>query len=134
MLDYRIHTFLKVCETLNYTLAAKQLHITQPAVSQHIHYLEQEYETTLFVYSNKQLSLTRSGEILRKYLMTMQNDEQTIKKEIKSHEGMIETLSIGVTMTIGEYAIVDRLADFIKHHPEMNLHLHYGNTAVIIMV
>ena len=29
MLDYRIHTFLKVCETLNYTLAAKQLHITQ---------------------------------------------------------------------------------------------------------
>ena len=53
MLDYRIHTFLKVCETLNYTLAAKQLHITQPAVSQHIHYLEEEYETTLFVYSNK---------------------------------------------------------------------------------
>lgn len=132
MLDYRIHTFLKVCETLNYTLAAKQLHITQPAVSQHIHYLEQEYETTLFVYSNKQLSLTRSGEILRKYLMTMQNDEQTIKKEIKSHEGMIETLSIGVTMTIGEYAIVDKLADFIKHHPEMNLHLYYGNTAELL--
>ncbi len=132
MLDYRIHTFLKVCETLNYTLAAKQLHITQPVVSQHIHYLEQEYETTLFVYSNKQLSLTRSGEILRKYLMTMQNDEQTIKKEIKSHEGMIETLSIGVTMTIGEYAIVDKLADFIKHHPEMNLHLHYGNTAELL--
>ena len=46
MLDYRIHTFLKVCETLNYTLAAKELHITQPAVSQHIHYLEEEYETT----------------------------------------------------------------------------------------
>ena len=119
MLDYRIHTFLKVCETLNYTLAAKQLHITQPAVSQHIHYLEEEYETTLFVYSNKQLSLTHSGKILRKYLMTMQNDEKNIKKEIKSHEGMIETLSIGVTMTIGEYAIVDRLADFIKHHPEI---------------
>ncbi|MEE0081048.1 MAG: LysR family transcriptional regulator [Catenibacterium mitsuokai] len=55
MLDYRINTFLKVCETLNYTLAAKELHITQPAVSQHIHYLEEEYETTLFVYSNKQL-------------------------------------------------------------------------------
>lgn len=132
MLDYRTNTFLKVCETLNYTLAAKQLHITQPAVSQHIHYLEQEYETTLFVYSNKQLSLTRSGEILRKYLMTMQHDEKTIKEEIKSHEGMIETLSIGVTMTIGEYAIVNRLAEFIKRHSEMNLHLHYGNTAELL--
>ena len=132
MLDYRINTFLKVCETLNYTLAAKQLHITQPAVSQHIHYLEEEYDTTLFVYSNKQLSLTRSGEILRKYLMTMQNDEKNIIKEMKSIETTIETLSIGVTMTIGEYAIVNRLADFIKHHPEMNLHLHYGNTAELL--
>ena len=62
----------------------------------------------------------------------MQNDEKNIKKEIKSHEGMIETLSIGVTMTIGEYAIVNKLADFIKHHPEMNLHLHYGNTAELL--
>lgn len=105
MLDYRIHTFLKVCETLNYTLAAKELHITQPAVSQHIHYLEKEYDTTLFVYSNKQLSLTRSGKILRKYLMTVQNDEKNIIKEIKSIKTTIETLSIGVTMTIGEYAI-----------------------------
>ena len=104
----------------------------QPAVSQHIHYLEEEYDTTLFVYSNKQLSLTRSGEILRKYLMTMQNDEKNIIKEMKSIETTIETLSIGVTMTIGEYAIVNRLADFIKHHPEMNLHLHYGNTAELL--
>ena len=64
--------------------------------------------------------------------MTMQNDEKNIIKEMKSSETTIETLSIGVTMTIGEYAIVDRLADFIKHHPEMNLHLHYGNTAELL--
>ena len=55
MLDYRIHTFLKVCETLNYTLAAKQLHITQPAVSQHIHYLEQDVkpQTLPIIITNK---------------------------------------------------------------------------------
>lgn len=34
-----------------------------------------------------------------------------------------ETLSIGVTMTIGEYAIVDKLANFLIHHPEINIHL-----------
>lgn len=43
MLDYRVRTFLTVCETMNFTLAAKQLNMTQPAVSQHIHYLEQKY-------------------------------------------------------------------------------------------
>ena len=35
-------------------------------------------------------------------------------------------------MTIGEYAIVDILADFIKHHAEINLHLHYSNTAELL--
>ena len=35
----------------------------------------------------------------------------------------IETLSIGVTMTIGEYAIVDKLANFLIYHPEINIHL-----------
>lgn len=33
MLDYRVFTFMKVCETLNFTQAAKELHITQPAVN-----------------------------------------------------------------------------------------------------
>ena len=35
MLDYRVFTFIKVCETLNFTQAAKELHITQPAVTKH---------------------------------------------------------------------------------------------------
>lgn len=48
MLDYRTETFLTVCKTLNFTTAAKQLNITQPAVSQHIHFLEKQYNTILF--------------------------------------------------------------------------------------
>ena len=54
MLDYRTETFLTVCKTLNFTTAAKQLNITQPAVSQHIHFLEKQYNTTLFAYKNKE--------------------------------------------------------------------------------
>lgn len=132
MLDYRTDTFLTVCKTMNFTLAAKELHITQPAVSQHIHYLEKQYDTTLFEYRNKQLFLTRSGEILRKHLMTMKNDEKAVIKELKDHIVGIESLSIGATMTIGEYAIVDKLAAFLNRHPDVNIHLHYGNTAQLL--
>ena len=128
MLDFRTETFLTVCQTMNFTAAAKQLNITQPAVSQHIHFLEDQYHTSLFIYRNKQLFLTRSGEILRKHLLTMKNDEKAILEELKSNFTGIETLSIGVTMTIGEYAIVDKLANFLIHHPEINIHLHYDNT------
>ena len=128
MLDFRTETFLTVCQTMNFTVAAKHLNITQPAVSQHIHFLEDQSHTSLFIYRNKQLFLTRSGEILRKHLLTMKNDEKAILEELKSNFTGIETLSIGVTMTIGEYAIVDKLANFLIHHPEINIHLHYDNT------
>ncbi|WP_455720138.1 LysR family transcriptional regulator [Agathobacter sp.] len=132
MLDFRTETFLTVCQTMNFTAAAKQLNITQPAVSQHIHFLEEQYNTSLFIYRNKQLFLTRSGEILRKHLLTMKNDEKAIMEELKSSYYGIESLSIGVTMTIGEYAIVDKLAGFLIRHPEINVHLHYGNTSQLL--
>ena len=132
MLDFRTETFLMVCETMNFTEAARRLHITQPAVSQHIHFLEKQYDARLFSYHNKQLYMTDAGEILKKRLMTMKNDQLVLKQEIKGKEQKEESLSLGVTMTIGEYAIVDKLADFLLRYPEMNLHIHYGNTTQLL--
>ena len=48
MLDYRTHTFLTVCRLGSFTQAAAELHITQPAVSQHIRQLEAHYGCALF--------------------------------------------------------------------------------------
>lgn len=132
MLDFRVETFLTVCQTMNYTTAANLLHITQPAVSGHIRFLEEKYNTTLFTYKNKQLLLTHSGEILKAYLITMKNDEKNMQNEIKNCNSDTEFLSIGVTMTVGEYAIVDKLANFLLAHPQMNMHIHYGNTSQLL--
>lgn len=65
MLDYRIETFLAVCRYMNYTRAAQEMNLTQPSVSQHIRYLEQEYGAPLFDYRNRRLSLTPQGALLR---------------------------------------------------------------------
>lgn len=48
MLDFRIETFLAACRHMNFTAAAEELHITQPAVSQHIRFLEKKYGAELF--------------------------------------------------------------------------------------
>lgn len=53
MLNYKLSTFLELCETKNYTKTAEKLHMTQPAVTQHIKYLEQYYGTKLFYYDEK---------------------------------------------------------------------------------
>lgn len=53
MLDFRINTFLTVCQYMNYTRAAEALSITQPAVSHHIHFIEEDYGIRLFEFHGK---------------------------------------------------------------------------------
>ena len=79
MLDNRIYTFLAVCQEMNFTRAAKKLHITQPAVSQHIQYIERYYGVHAFRFEGKKLSLTPEGELLRSALLTMKNNEESLK-------------------------------------------------------
>ena len=67
MLDPRWHTFLVLCETMNYTRAAERLCLTQPAVTHHIHYLEAHYGCRLFTYQGKTLRLTPAGARLREF-------------------------------------------------------------------
>ena len=64
MLDFRVYTFLEVCRHMNFTKAAEALHITQPAVSQHIRFIEEYYQTRLFTFQGKRPVLTEAGEYL----------------------------------------------------------------------
>lgn len=61
MLDYRTHTFLTVCRLGSFTQAAAELHITQPAVSQHIRQLEAHYGCALFHKGGRRGELTQAG-------------------------------------------------------------------------
>lgn len=83
MLDFRVETFLAVCRHMNFTRAARELSITQPAVSHHIRYLEQAYGAVLFRHNGKRLQLTEAGEILRRTLLTMKHDEQHLQKRMQ---------------------------------------------------
>ncbi len=60
------------------------------------------------------------------------NDEKVLQREIAETQNGVETLSMGVTMTVGEYAIVHKLAVFLKKHPSLNLHVRYGNTEQLL--
>ena len=87
MQDFRMETFLAVCRTMNYTRAAKELGLTQPAVSQHIRYLEKVYGVELFVQNGKKIALTAAGEILRNAVLTMKHDEIHMKKRMQQAAG-----------------------------------------------
>ncbi len=132
MLDFRVATFLCVCQTMNFTRAAEALSLSQPAVTQHIHALEAYYGVRLFHYEKRTLSLTREGELLRDRLSSMERDENRIREELRQGTAVHPLLSLGVTRTIGEYAALSPLLTYLRAHPDMNLHLHYGNTEELL--
>ena len=73
MLDFRMEKFLAVCRYMNFTRAAEKLNITQPAVSQHIRFLEKHYNTKLFRYEGKKLELTEKGRRLQEEVIAAIN-------------------------------------------------------------
>ena len=132
MLDFRMETFLAVCECLNYTRAAEKLNITQPAVTQHIQYLQDQYGARLFTYRNKQLSLTPEGVLLRDAAVTMRHDVDKLKRDMGQIQSGARTIRLGATLTIGPYAIPARLAAYLKDHPDSDVHLLVENTQVLL--
>ena len=112
MLDHRTETFMAVCNVMNYREAAELLHITQPAVTQHIQFLEKEYGCRLFLYENRKLIKTPVAQMLEDYLRSVQQRENFLREKIKNN-GLRE-LRIGATKTIGDYVITDRIHDFLN--------------------
>ncbi|MEF9841471.1 MAG: LysR family transcriptional regulator [Raoultibacter sp.] len=123
MQDFRMQTFLNACRTTNYTRTATELNITQPAVSQHIAALEKHYHAKLFTYHNKKLSLTRAGTMLRRVAMTTEHDERVLCERITSTDTAVKQLSLGMTLTAGEYLLATPLARYLKNNPKTQAHL-----------
>lgn len=129
MQDFRVKTFLTVCQTMNYTRAAEELALTQPAVSQHITYLEHEYGAKLFTYHHKKLELTRAGRVLRDGLATMAHDDRLLHEHIAEvAHGAAIPLRIGMTLTAGEYVVAAPLVRYLADHPEIRATVRSGGT------
>lgn len=131
MLDFRLETFLTLCKLKSYTKTAEYLHITQPAVSQHIRYLEEHYKIKLFTYKKRSLTLTEEGEMLKSFAMTMQAGSNKIKLML-SDVNKIHPLTFGATLTIAEYTMPPILAKTLLDYPTIDLTMEVDNTQVLL--
>lgn len=132
MLDFRIATFLSVCDTLNYTRSAEELSITQPAVSQHIAQLEKRLGAKLFERHGKALSLTGAGRKVRDVAETMVHDEHLLKEAIASAPNEEAPLSVGVTLTAGEYLVAQPIARYLACRPTARVRIVQGDTGELV--
>ena len=132
MLDFRIDTFLTVCEYMNFTKAAQILCITQPAVSQHIKYLEKAYDTKFFEYEGKKINLTKSGKIFYQTATTMKHDQAYLKEKINQEKLKIKSIKFGATLTIGEFILPTKLHNFLNKNDNMKITMIVGNTKELL--
>lgn len=129
MLDtHQLKVFLAAAETLNFSQAAKRLHMSQPSVTQHIRNLETHFGMPLFIRAGRKLALTEAGVTLLPMardlvLAAVKADEMmdTLKEEIHGH------LWIACTTTPGKYILPSLMADFLKKHPKVEASISVSN-------
>lgn len=131
MLDHKIYTFLKLCELMNYRETAEALNMTQPAVTQHIQMLEQEYKCKLFSYNGRKLNKTTAGLNFEKYARSAVYNETIIRKQLSVTERI--EFRLGATKTIGSY-VIDKQVQKLVMRDDINFSLTIYNTEYLLLM
>ena len=132
LLDIRVDTFLSVCKNKSYTKAAEELNITQPAVTQHIQFLERHYGCKFFEYVSRGLKLTEEGELFYKHILQAKGSEQFIIRKLAEVGQEKKTLSFAATMTIGEFTLAPVISDFVKTFSDYDITMYVDNTKTVL--
>ncbi len=133
MLNSKLETFLILCKLQSFSKTADYLHITQPAVSQHIKFLEEYYNGKLFNYSGRRFSLTKRGEMLYNFTASMFADSEHIRKVLSSGSFENPSVSFGATRTIGEYVMPPLIARLLNLYPDAKLKMLVDNTEELFL-
>lgn len=118
--SYRI--FYTVANTGNISKAAKELYISQPAISKSIQKLEEGVGCKLFSRSSRGVVLTEEGKLLydhvRSAFETLNLGEEKLRRSIELGVGH---LKIGVSSTLCKYMLLPYLKEFIKQNPHISI-------------
>jgi DNA-binding transcriptional LysR family regulator len=130
--DFRLKVFYTVALKLSYTKAANELFITQPAVTKHINELEQQLQVRLFNRNGNSISLTSSGEILKRYAEQIFKVYAQLENELNETSDISNgSLHVGASTTLAQYVLPRIFALFKKTYPSIEIKLITGNSEFI---
>lgn len=121
--------FNTVAKTGNISHAAKELYISQPAISKSITKLEENLNIILFRRTSRGVQLTKEGMVLYEYTKsafeTLEQGEESIRK---INELGIGHLSIGVSTTLCKYLLLSYLKNFVLKYPHIKITIECQST------
>ncbi|MCR8843618.1 LysR family transcriptional regulator [Paenibacillus sp. SC116] len=112
-----LEAFMAVCQTLNFTAAAKHLHISQSAVTARIRALEQAVGKRLFDRDNRTVSLTRAGIAFLPYaermLQLIQESKLSLSEQYREH------IVLSGPGSVWHYRYLNRILEFRGKNPHV---------------
>ncbi len=121
MLDLKLYTLLTVIEEKSFTAAAKKLSFTQPAVTQQINSLENEYGVKIFNRDKKQITLTKEGEIIANYAKKFKAMDDKLKEELKNINSSHICLKVGITHTEESNNLISAIGKFCIQNANISI-------------
>ena len=131
--NFRIRVFRTVAHHLNFSRAAEELLLTQPAVTQQVKALEDEFGVPLFDRSGGHISLTPGGNTLLPFADRMKElSDEAFTAVAEASGEQAGALSIGASQTIGQYLLPNLIAGFLKVNPRIRVTAQSGNTDAML--
>ena len=125
--DFEILSILN--ETRNITRAAKQLYITQSALSKRIKAIEKELGIEMLIRSRQGIRFTPAGEAVLTHSTCAAREMELMRRHIDTmNEEICGTLNTGISINFALYKLPDILADYHKKYPKVNLQITTGQS------
>jgi DNA-binding transcriptional LysR family regulator len=123
----QLRAFVEVAGHLHFGHAAQALHLTQPALSQRIQYLERELQVRLLTRTSREVRLTPAGEVLLSHAKRMIEEEDRALDAVRAHSsGVAGRLRIAY-YTAGDPMLPTHIvAEFRQRFPNVSIELSHG--------
>lgn len=118
----RLRMFEAAARLQSFTLASRELNVTQAAVSQQVRVLETELGVSLFVRLHRGLELTPQGLELFRTVTTSLNQIAVTAENLRM-AARPPSIRVGVTFAVASFWLIPRLPAFRATHPDLDVHL-----------
>ena len=129
----QLRAFVEVVAHGNFTAAAKELNLSQPAVTHQIQELERRLNVTLVERLGKRAYLTEAGEKLIKHARSLLDEDSRTRSDMRRFaDGWLGRVRIGTSMTILIYLLPSLLRKLKTDHPQLEISLKAGMSAATL--
>lgn len=119
---HELNVFVEAAQAENFSVAARRLYLSQPAVSLHIRNLEQQLGVQLFQRSGRNITISEAGRRLLPMAKDVLRQVKQLEEVMCALQGkVIGELSIACSTTVGKYILPRLVAAFRRRHAEVHV-------------